>query len=66
MAKDKIPAPNPGTEGTHDEAFRDDDEKEGQLARGNRSLQDDKSVGENADHGQRGSQGGQKRPGRKG
>jgi hypothetical protein len=40
-------------------------EERGQFAGGNRGIQDDKSQGSEADHGQRGGQGGQKRGGNK-
>ncbi len=44
----------------------EDTAERGQFAGDNRGIQDDKSQGRAADHGQRGSQGGNKRGGSKG
>ena len=66
MAKDKGKYPDPGHQQGSGEPDETKDDDGNQFAGGNRGIQDDKSQGAEADRGQRGGQGGQKRGGSKG
>ncbi|MBC7896556.1 MAG: hypothetical protein H7066_14165 [Cytophagaceae bacterium] len=68
MAKDKGTKPDGANQQGSGEPEENDTNTEdrGQFAGGNRNVKDDKSQGSDADRGQRGSQGGNKRGGSKG